>query len=152
MAITKGPPPITMQSLLLDEAIKQAPSTRAMLKELKRRVEQAGQALGDIREVAKLTRKLADLQWELDDLLNEVGKTQASAKSVVNLSAKPAPKPVTDWTPTKADIAAMIASPAWREATAPARMKKLEAELMAQVSDNAKAFNSRHCDSLSGAA
>ena len=151
MAITKGPPPITMQSLLLDEAIKQAPSTRAMLKELKRRVEQAGQALGDIREVAKLTRLLSDMQWELDDLMKNV-QTQASAKSVIQMSAKPAPKPVTDWTPTKSDVAAMIASPAWREATAPARIKKLEAELMAQVSGHAKAFNNRNRDSLSGAA
>ena len=151
MAITKGPPPITMQSLLLDEAIKQAPSTRAMLKELKRRVEQAGQALGDIREVAKLTRLLSDMQWELDDLMKNV-QTQASAKSVIQMSAKPVPSPVTNWTPTPAQVEAFMRSPEYREATAPARMKKLEATLMQQVSGNAKAFNNRNRDSLSGAA
>lgn len=137
MAITKT----------LEQIVKESPATQALLKDLQRRVNEAGAALGDIRKVAELTRKLADMQWELDDLLKNV-QTQARAKNVVALAVKP-----TDWTPTKAQIDAFMKSPEYRAMVPPdSRVKRIEKTLFQQVSGDAKTFHNRHSDGLPSAA
>ena len=125
----------------LEKVIQQAPATQAMLKDLKRRVSEAGAALGDIREVARLTQLLADMQWELDDLIGAV-KAQASAKGFAKLAVMPY-----NWTPTKAQVDAFMKSPEYRAMTQDSRMLQTEKKLFQQVSGRAD-FHKNHCPNL----
>lgn len=73
----------------LEQLVADAPKVRKLLKDLEEQVKSAEAALADVRRVAKAKQALADLEWELQDLL-KAAEGQLSARSTARCTAKPA--------------------------------------------------------------